>query len=61
MQVVDSKLSLDTAMSFYGLEHSKPFREKIWDTKLLLAWNRNAFVVARVRSRVLCIVSAFLL
>jgi len=46
VQVVDSKLSLDTAMSLYGLEHSELFWEKRWDTKLLLAWNRNTFVVA---------------
>ena len=45
-QVVDSKLSLDTAMSLYGLEHSELFWEKKRDTKLLLAWNRNTFVVA---------------
>jgi len=44
--VVDSKLSLDTAMSLYGLEHSELFWEKKRDTKLLLAWNRNTFVVA---------------
>ena len=45
-QAVDSKLSLETAMSLYGLEESELFWEKKRDTKLLLAWNRNTFVVA---------------
>ena len=43
---MDSKLSLETAMSLYGLEESELFWEKKHDTKLLLAWNRNTFVVA---------------
>ena len=33
-------------MSLYGLEESELFWEKKHDTKLLLAWNRNTFVVA---------------
>ncbi len=33
-------------MSLYGLEESELFWEKKLDTKLLLAWNRNTFVVA---------------
>ena len=43
---MESKLSLETAMSLYGLEESELFWEKKHDTKLLLAWNRNTFVVA---------------
>ena len=43
---MDSKLSLETAMSLYELEESELFWEKKQDTKLLLAWNRNTFVVA---------------
>ena len=46
MQALDSKLSLDTAMSLYGLEHSELFWEKALDTKLLLAWNAHTIVVA---------------
>lgn len=46
MQALDSKLSLDTAMSLYGLEHSELFWEKALDTKLLMAWNKHTIVLA---------------
>lgn len=45
-QVLDSKLSLETALGLYGLEHSELFWEKALDTKLLLAWNRDTIVIA---------------
>lgn len=45
-QALDSKLSLETAMALYGLEHSELFWEKALDTKLLMAWNRNTIVMA---------------
>ena len=46
MQALDSKLSLDTAMALYGLEHSELFWEKALDTKLLMAWNKHTIVLA---------------
>ena len=46
VQALDSKLSLDTAMSLYGLEHSELFWEKALDTKLLMAWNKHTIVLA---------------
>ncbi|EIE21257.1 alpha/beta-hydrolase [Coccomyxa subellipsoidea C-169] len=45
-EALDSKLSLDTAMSLYGLEHSELFWEKALDTKLLMAWNKHTIVMA---------------
>ncbi|KAK9902044.1 hypothetical protein WJX75_002353 [Coccomyxa subellipsoidea] len=45
-EALDSKLSLDTAMSLYGLEHSELFWEKALDTKLLMAWNKHTIVLA---------------
>ncbi len=46
MQALDSKLSLETAMGLYGLEHSELFWEKALDTKLLLAWSDKTIVMA---------------
>ena len=46
IQALDSKLSLETAMALYGLEHSELFWEKALDTKLLMAWNSNTIVMA---------------
>ena len=46
IQALDSKLSLETAMGLYGLEHSELFWEKALDTKLLMAWNSNTIVMA---------------
>jgi hypothetical protein len=44
--VADSSLSIETAMSFYGLEHSELFWEKAMDTKMLLAWSRHTVMIA---------------
>ncbi|KAK9807443.1 hypothetical protein WJX73_007832 [Symbiochloris irregularis] len=45
-QADKSVLSLEEAMSFYGLTSSELFWEKASDTKMLMAWNRNTVVVA---------------
>ncbi|KAK9807450.1 hypothetical protein WJX73_008432 [Symbiochloris irregularis] len=45
-QATESVLSLEEAMSFYGLTSSELFWEKASDTKMLMAWNRNTVVVA---------------
>ena len=46
LQAPDSQLSLEEAMSLYGLTHSELFWEKVSDTKMLMAWNRNTVVCA---------------